>query len=400
MSIQSTQLLSVSIFIIIFDIVLVSVNCIDILIKKGKMKTVFNKDIAYNDLPNLPPKKNLETTAIFKAIIKANKLLAELKGYCQTLPNPQMLLNTIVLQESKESNAIENIVTTQDELYKATLMGDGVKNQAAKEVLQYREAIYLGIEELQRNNLITTNLLVGLMQRLRGSSENIRKNTGTKLANPTNNQIVYTPPEGENIIREKLSQLEIFINDNEFSDLDPLIKMSLVHYQFEAIHPFSDGNGRTGRILNILYLIQQGLLGLPVLYLSNYIIRNKSDYYRLLREITEEGNWEEWILFMVNGISETSAMTLSKIRSILRLKEDTIINAKEALKSSYTKELMNLLFSHPYIKIKVLEDNNIAKRQTASDYLKKLESKGILESVKIGNEIYYINKALIAILSE
>jgi len=364
------------------------------------MKTAFNKDIAYNDLPNLPPKKNLETKAIYKSIIKANKLLAELKGFCQTLPNPQMLLNTIVLQESKESNAIENIVTTQDELYKATLMGDGVKNQAAKEVLQYREAIYWGIEELQKNNLITTNLLVGLMQRLRGSSENIRKNTGTKLANPTNNQVVYTPPEGEGIIRDKLSQLEIFINDNEFSDLDPLIKMALVHYQFEAIHPFSDGNGRTGRILNILYLIQQELLGLPVLYLSNYIIQNKSDYYKLLREITEKGNWEGWVLFMVNGISETSAMTLSKIHSILRLKEDTIINAKEVLKSSYTKELIDLLFNHPYIKIKVLEDNNIAKRQTASEYLKKLESKEILESVKIGNEIYYINKSLIAILSE
>jgi Fic family protein len=390
-----------SILLFIFDIVLISVDTIDITIyKRAKMKTTFNKDIAYNDLPNLPPIKNLETTAIFKATIKANKLLAELKGYCQTLPNPQMLLNTIVLQESKESNAIENIVTTQDELYKATLMGDGVKNQAAKEVLQYREAIYWGIAELQKNNLITTNLLVGLMQRLRGSSENIRKNTGTKLANPSNNKVVYTPPEGEEIIREKLSKLEIFINDNEFSDLDPLIKMALVHYQFEAIHPFSDGNGRTGRILNILYLIQQELLGLPVLYLSNYIIQNKSDYYKLLREITEEGNWEEWVLFMINGISETSAMTLSKIHSILRLKEETISNAKEALKSSFSKELIDLLFSHPYIKIKVLEDHNIAKRQTASEYLKKLESKGILGSVKIGNEVYYINKALIEILSK
>lgn len=364
------------------------------------MKTKFDKDFAYNDLPNLPPNKNLETTAIFKATIKANKLLAELKGYCQTLPNPQMLLNTIVLQESKESNAIENIVTTQDELYKATLMGDGVKNQAAKEVLQYREAIYWGIDELKKNNLITTNLLVGLMQRLRGSQETIRKNTGTKLANPTNNQVVYTPPEGEAVIRDKLSKLEIFINDSEFSDLDPLIKTALIHYQFEAIHPFSDGNGRTGRILNILYLIQQELLGLPVLYLSGYIIQNKSDYYRLLREITENENWEEWVLFMINGISETSAMTLSKIHNILQLKENTINNAKEALKSSYSKELIDLLFSHPYIKIKVLEDNNIAKRQTASEYLQKLEKSGILLSIKIGKETYYINHKLIDILSK
>ena len=362
--------------------------------------TKFDKDTPYNKLPDLPPKNNLETVAIFKATIRANKLLAELKGYCQTLPYPQLLLNTIVLQESKESNAIENIVTTQDELYKATLMGDAIKNQAAKEVLQYREAIYWGIEELEKNNLITTNLLVGLMQRLRGSQEGIRKNTGTKLGNPTNNQIVYTPPEGENIIREKLAKLEIFINDEEFSDLDPLIKMAMIHYQFEAIHPFSDGNGRTGRILNVLYLIQQKLLGLPVLYLSHYIIQNKADYYRLLKSITEENNWEEWILFVVNGIAETSKMTLQKINAILELKVETEVRAKEILKSSYSKELVDLLFSHPYIKIKVLEENNIAKRQTASEYLKKLEADGILQSIIIGKETYYINQKLIEVLSK
>lgn len=360
----------------------------------------FNRELPYNSLPDLPPKNNLETTAIFKATIRANKLLAELKGYCQTLPYPKLLLNTIVLQESKESNAIENIVTTQDELYKATLMGDAIKNQAAKEVLQYREAIYWGIEELKKNNLITTNLLVGLMQRLRGSSENIRKNTGTKLGNPTNNQIVYTPPEGENLIRDKLSKLEIFINNSEFSDLDPLIKMALIHYQFEAIHPFSDGNGRTGRILNVLYLIQQELLGLPVLYLSHYIIQNKSNYYRLLKSITEDNNWEEWVLFVINGVAETSEMTLRKINAILVLKVDAEIRVKEVLKSSYSKELVDLLFSHPYIKIKVLEDHNIAKRQTASEYLKKLEADGLLTSLKIGNEIYYINKKLIEVLSK
>ncbi len=360
----------------------------------------FNKDTPYNALPDLPPNKNLETSSIFKATIKANKLLAELKGYCQTLPNPELLLNTIVLQESKESNAIENIVTTQDELYKATLMGDAVKNQAAKEVLQYREAMYWGIAELQKNQLITTNLLVGVMQRIRNTTDNIRKNVGTKLANPTNNTIVYTPPEGEDIIREKLSKLEMFINNNEFSDLDPLIKMALLHYQFEAIHPFSDGNGRTGRILNVLYLIQQELLGLPVLYLSRYIIQNKSDYYRLLKSITEDSNWEEWVLFVVNGVAETSAITLKKINDILSLKQVATYKVKEVLKSSYSKELVDLLYSNPYIKIKILEDNNIAKRQTASEYLKKLEKAGMLSSVKIGNEIYYINTELIDVLSK
>ena len=360
----------------------------------------FNRDSPYNNLSDLPPKKNLETIAIFKATIRANKLLAELKGYCQTLPYPQLLLNTIVLQESKESNAIENIVTTQDELYKATLMGDAVKNQSAKEVLQYREAMYWGIDELKKNNLLTTNLLVGLMQRLRNSTENIRKIKGTKLGNPANNSIVYTPPEGETIIRDKLSKLEIFMNDHLFSDLDPLIKMALIHYQFEAIHPFSDGNGRTGRILNVLYLIQQELLGLPVLYLSHYIIQKKAEYYRLLKAVTEENNWEEWVLFVVNGIAETSQMTLKKINSILELKANTEIKCKEILKSSYSKELVDLLFSHPYIKIKVLQDNNIAKRQTASDYLKKLEANSILSSMKMGNEIYYINTELLSVLSK
>lgn len=279
-------------------------------------------------------------------------------------------------------------------------MGDSIKNQAAKEVLQYREAIYWGVEQLKKNNLITTNTLVGLMQRFRGSSENIRKNTGTKLANPTNNEVVYTPPEGENIIREKLSKLEIFINDTAFSDLDPLIKMALIHYQFEAIHPFSDGNGRTGRILNVLYLIQQDLLGMPVLYLSHYIIQHKTDYYKLLKSITENGTWEEWVLFVVNGVAATAEMTLQKINTILQLKEQTHVQVKDALKTSYSKEIVDLLFSHPYIKIKVLEDNNIAKRQTAATYLKKLASKKILSSVKIGNENYYINTSLINVLSQ
>jgi Fic family protein len=368
----------------------------------NKMRSMpkFNKDLPYNSLPDLPPRANLETSTIFKATIKANKLLAELKGYCQTLPNPEMLLNTIVLQESKESNAIENIVTTQDELYKATLMGDAVKNQAAKEVLQYRQAMYWGIEELTKTKIISTNLLVGIMQRLRNTSDNIRKNSGTKLANPTNNTVVYTPPEGENTIREKLAKLEVFINDDAFSDLDPLIKMALIHYQFEAIHPFSDGNGRTGRILNVLYLIQQELLGLPVLYLSHYIIQNKSDYYRLLKSITEENNWEEWVLFVVNGVAETSKMTLEKINAILLLKQQAELEIKSEFKASFSKELVDLLFSNPYIKIGILEQAGIAKRQTASEYLKKIENLGWLQPIKIGREVYFINHKLIDILSK
>lgn len=356
--------------------------------------------LPYNALPDLPPTVNLETPEIFKATIRANKLLAELKGFCQTLPNPELLLNTIVLQESKESSAIENIVTTQDELYKATLMGDKVKNQAAKEVLQYREAMYFGLEELQKKGIITTNLLVGIMQKLRNTSEDIRRNPGTKLSNPQTKQIVYTPPEGEEVIRQKLFSLEKFINASDDVPLDPLVKMALIHYQFEAIHPFSDGNGRTGRILNILYLIQQEMIGLPVLYLSKYIIENKSDYYRLLREVTEQSNWKEWVLYVVNGVAETSANTLDKIKRILRLKAEAEVDLKSKLGSSFSRELNDLLFSYPYIKIAVLEENGIAKRQTASRYLKDIEKAGWLLSVQVWKETYYVNHKLIDVLSE
>ncbi len=359
-----------------------------------------NENIPYNELPELPPVANLETPEIFRATIKSNKLLAELKGFCQTLPNPNMLLNTIILQESKDSSEIENIVTTQDELYRATLMDSIVKNQATKEVLQYREAIYWGMEQLKNTGLITTNLLVGIMQNLRWISDDIRRNPGTKLSNPSTGQIIYTPPEGEELIRTKLAALERFINDPDASFLDPLIKMALIHYQFEAIHPFSDGNGRTGRILNILYLIQQELIGLPVLYLSKYIIENKSDYYRLLREVTFNDNWIEWVLYVVNGVANTSENTLHKIRAILEMKSIAEKEIKESLGSSYQKELIDLLFSYPYIKISVLEKNGIAKRQTASQYLQKIESTGWLISVKYGREMYFINKKLIDILSK
>ncbi len=361
----------------------------------------FNKDLPFNRLPDLPPKANLETVEILKLTIKANKLLAELKGYCQTLPNPNLLLNTIVLQESKESSAIENIVTTQDELYKATLsFTDKMKHSAAKEVIQYREAMYWGMQQLKQSGLITTNLLVGIMQKLRDTDDNIRKNTGTKLANPTNNSVVYTPPEGEHIIREKLATLEKFINDDEYSDLDSLIKMALIHYQFEAIHPFSDGNGRTGRILNVLYLINKDLIGLPVLYLSRYFIQNKSDYYRLLREVTEQGNWSEWVRFVLQGVGETAEITLKKVNAILRLKEQSHQIVKGVLKTSYSKELVDLLYSYPYIKTSILEEHHIAKRQTAAEYLKKIEASGLLHSMKIGKEVYYINTALMNVLSE
>lgn len=360
----------------------------------------WNKNLPYNELPNLPPNINLETTEILKNTIYANKVLAELKGYCHTLPNPNLLLNTIALQESKESNAIENIVTTQDELYRATIgYGDEIKNPSTKEVLQYRTAMYWGLDQIKENGFITINLLIGLMQKLRNTDETIRRNPGVKIANPLKNEVIYTPPEGEGIIFEKLSSLEKFINNESLSNLDPLIKMALIHYQFEAIHPFNDGNGRTGRLLIILYLISKNLISMPVLYLSYYIIKNKDNYYRLLKEVTEKENWEEWVNFIIIGVGETAQLTLNKINKIQSLKLEYEIKLKETLKSSFTKELSELLFSYPYIKIKILEEYNIAKRQTASDYLKKIEKASLLTSTKVGNEIYYINHQLMQILA-
>lgn len=361
----------------------------------------FNRQEPYNSLPDLPPSINLETQAILKATIKANRLLGELKGYCQTLPDPRLLINTVILQESKDSSAIENIVTTQDELYRAIISADELQgiSSATKEVLSYREALYMGLERLEQKGLLTTNTMVGIMQQLKNTRENIRKTKGTRLANPVNQEIIYTPPEGEELLRQKLFSLEKFIHDTK-NELDPLIKMALIHYQFEAIHPFSDGNGRTGRILNVLYLVQQKLLTLPVLYLSSYIINHKTDYYRLLRETTEQQKWEEWILYMLHAIAETSALTLKKIDDIQKLKVEILHKTKEIMKASYNRDLVDLIFSFPYVKIKTLETNNIAKRQTASVYLQQLAKENILEPIKVGKEMYYINQKLMEIISK
>ncbi|MBA3283508.1 MAG: Fic family protein [Nitrosopumilus sp.] len=353
----------------------------------------------HNKLPDLPPKADLESPEFLKASIKASRLLAELKGYCQTLPNPTLLINTIVLQESKDSSAIENIVTTQDELYRAVAsLDDGVGFGAAtKEVLLYREALYHG-QELMKTRGLTTNTLVAIMRKLKNTDEGIRKTTGTRLANPITKEIIYTPPEGEVLIREKLAALEKFIH-NDKDDIDVLIKMALIHYQFEAIHPFSDGNGRTGRILNVLYLVNKNLLNIPVLYLSSYIIQKKGDYYRLLRDVTENNNWKGWILFMLEAVAETAAITLAKIDAIQSLKKEIAIQVKGVLKSSFNAELVDLMFSFPYLKIKILETHDIAQRQTASVYLQKLATAGILHPMKSGKEMYYINHRLMSIFS-
>ncbi len=360
----------------------------------------FDREAPFNDLPDLPPATDFDTREIWRTTTKANRLLAELKGYCQVLPEPNLLLNTIILQESKDSSAIENIVTTQDELYRAVVSREdqGVSH-ATKEVLWYREALYQGFDQLEKRGVITTNGLIAIMQQLKQTDAGVRINAGTKLMNPAANRVIYTPPEGEVVIRNKLASLEKFINENETSDLDPLVKMALIHYQFEAIHPFGDGNGRTGRILNVLYLVAQGLLTLPILYLSSYIIHHKNDYYRHLREVTEEGKWREWVLFMVEAVAETSALTLEKIKGIFRLQEESLEQIREILPNTNARDISDVIFSYPYVKIKTLESKGIAKRQTASAYLQKLAEAGILRPMKTGKEIYYINHRLMDLMA-
>lgn len=356
---------------------------------------MFDKNMPYNDLPLLPPDAELETKVVLKHAIAASRAIADLRGKAGLIPNQRMMIDSIVLQEARISSEIENIVTTNDELYRAAADMDGLFDDAhTKEVLRYRQAIWYGYEQIQKRPL-STNLFVEIVQIIKQIELNIRKTTGTKLSGP-NGEIVYTPPEGEAILREKLTNLEQFIYAKD--DIDPLIKLAVMHYQFEAIHPFADGNGRTGRILNILFLVEQGLLDMPVLFLSKYILENKINYYEGLRNITEKGEWEQWILYILKGIETTAQQTSAQIDAILTLMKDVKTVIRKNAEKIYSKELLEMIFMHPYCKIKFLEQSGIAKRQTASNYLQTLADIGVLRSEKFGRENYYINDALIKIL--
>jgi Fic family protein len=357
------------------------------------------KNAPYNDLPDLPPADFKESEAIFRHLAKASRNLGELNGICNSLPDPQLLINTIVLQESKDSSAIENIVTTQDELYKAATE-ESTTSHAAKEVLSYREALYTGLEKMKaQKNLLLTNTMVEIVQTIKQNQSGIRNTPGTALKNAINGEVIYTPPCCEDVLREKLAALERFINDPDASPHDPLIKMAFIHYQFEAIHPFSDGNGRTGRILNALYLVQQELLPQPVLYLSSYIVKYKTEYYQLLRGVTENNNWHDWIMYMLTALTATAQLTTKKIRNMLSLKDETEKRIKQVLGSSFSHDLLKLMFTLPYLKIELLEKKEIAHRQTASAWLKKLTDADIVKPQKIGRTTYFINYKLMELLS-
>ena len=359
----------------------------------------FDPDKPFNDLPLLPPAADLETKAILKKSLSAGRMLAELKGLGGTIPNQSVLINSLTLQEAKASSEIENVITTNDALFKAFTARTSQVDPATKEVLRYREALWEGFNILNTKPFLTTNLLIRLVQIIKKNKAGIRNAPGTQLANPATGKTIYTPPEGEGLLRDKLRNLEDYIHSQERPD--PLIKVAVIHYQFESIHPFFDGNGRVGRILSILYLVQQGLLDLPVLYLSRHIIQHKGDYYRLLRNITQVGQWEPWILFMLEAIEQTAASTRERILGIRDLMLQTMERSRKDLpRRVYSKELIELLFRQPYTKGQFLVEAGIAKRQTAAEYLKDLEKIGVLESVKIGKETLYLNRALYKLLSQ
>ncbi|MEX0660750.1 MAG: Fic/DOC family N-terminal domain-containing protein [Balneolaceae bacterium] len=348
-------------------------------------------------MPPLPPIAEIETPVILKAAISANRALAELKGKSESLPNPSILVNSIVLQEAKSSSEIENVVTTNDKLFTALSAEDSAVDPQTKEVLRYRQALWKGVEEL-KNRPLSTALFIELMQTIKESKSGIRNEPGTVIANPNTKKIIYWPPEGEALIRNLLLNLEEYIHAD--SEVDPLIKMAVAHYQFEAIHPFDDGNGRTGRLINILYLMEKGLLTHPVLYLSDAIISQKQDYYKLLRGVTEQEAWEPWVLFMLNAVEKTSRQTMDQIEQILSLLGETLEIAREKLPGRvYSKELIELLFEQPYCKVKYLVDRGIAKRQTAAEYLRELEDAGLLKSKQVGRENLFLNVRLYDLLS-
>lgn len=355
----------------------------------------FQKDQPYNDLPLLLPDNNAwETIQVYKKLAEARAALAELKGRLPTIPNPLMLINTLVLQEAKDSSTIENIFTTNDALYKAFSSPNPSTDRATKEVLRYREALWNAFTKLKNPSDYSIELAVEIFKTITDKAESIRdvqvyigKSTGT----------IYTPPAPGKSLNEKLENwFRVAVNDY---NIDPLIKMALLHYQFEAIHPFSDGNGRTGRILNVLYLCKEKLVDLPVIYLSKYILEQKNDYYKFLREVTEDRSWENWILFILDGVKKTAVFTLERVNAIYDSFAAAVEKVKIEAPDIYSHELVEVVFKQPYCKIANLEEEEIASRNTASKYLRKLEEIGILSSETVGRETLYKNLPLYKILS-
>ncbi len=357
----------------------------------------FRPDKPFNDLPPLPPGSDIETRSVLKAAIEARAALAELKVAGKLIPNQAVLINSIPLLEAQASSEIENIVTTTDRLFRfADRAAEAEADPATKEALRYRTALNDGFAESAKRPL-TTATAVKICRTIRGIETDIRATPGTALMNEGTGAVVYTPPEGQSRLRDLLANWERYLHEHE--ETDPLVRMAVAHYQFEAIHPFTDGNGRTGRILNLLFLVEKGLLALPVLYLSGYIIRHKSDYYRLLLRVTTNSAWEEWIAFMLRAVLETAHWTTIKIGAIRDLLDETAATIRRDAPKIYSRELADLIFVQPYCRIGNLVDAGIAQRQSASVYLKKLADIGILEGRKIGREKLFVNPRLLELLT-
>lgn len=345
----------------------------------------------------MPERGKIETIKILRQESRSSASLAELKGIAETIPNQSMLINAVILQEAKDSSEIENIITTQDEIYKALSVKNAGTDPRIKEVVNYRQSLFTGFDILKKQGFIKVNDILEIQQILESNRAGIRALPGTVLKNDTTGETVYTPPQNKEMILDLLDNFIHFYNINE-ADLSELIMMSVLHAQFESIHPFYDGNGRTGRILNLLYLILNDRLSVPILYHSSYIIANKSDYYRSLNKINKDGVWEDFIIFMLEAIEETSKRTIKKIRSIKNLLDSHIEKVKSQAPKIYKKELVELIFEQPYCRIEMIVKGLGVERKAASRYLKELENIGVLRSVKIGRELLYINYELMEIL--
>lgn len=348
---------------------------------------------------HLPLGIDLETKAVLKKVATARAALAELKGVAESIPNESILISTLSLQEAKDSSAIENIITTHDELYQSDLLSKQFKTLASKEVHHYAQAIYKGFEIVKDKGILINNDIISLQALIEENEAGYRKQPGTALKNEETGETVYTPPQTYDEIVELMSNLEHFINDNNMSDLDPLIKMAIIHHQFESIHPFYDGNGRTGRIINILYLVKEGLLNLPLLYLSRYINQNKTGYYQLLQKVRTDNSWEEWVLYILKGVEETSRHTIQIIHGIKKLMLEHKHEMRSKLPKIYSQDLLNNIFRHPYTKIDFVTNDLNVSRITATKYLDELTAINILHKEKIWKDNYYINKALFKLLT-
>lgn len=358
----------------------------------------FDPNNPYNDLPLLPPEFDIESKAILKKVTEAARALSKLNGATKTIPNPAILITSITLQEAKFSSQIENIITTDDKLYQAFTAKSQTPDSGTKEVLRYREALWDGFNGLKMKELLTTNLFINIFQKIKQTDAEIRKTPGTQFIDALSGKVIYTPPENESNLRNLLKNLEDYIH-NSTDGIDPLIKSAVIHYQFESIHPFTDGNGRTGRIILILYYVLSSLLDFPILYLSRYIIETKSEYYKHLRGVTENHLWEPWILYILEGVTQTSYYTLDLIEKISNSLTATTEKVRLEKRNRVPKEVIELIYKQPYCKTEFVVNRNISARKAAERYLKELKRLEILKPVKVGKEVIYLNIALFSILS-